>query len=138
MSKILSKELKRKHVVYKTVRTLEGVRCDICKRVIPADKRRHLENRYFEVVTGHNDWGADSGLSRAHRDICPLCIGGFLSGYLAEASGTDYVEVETSYVFGQDVFDEEDSEIEEKDEEDDYVDPSAGTPWSFEQMEKCR
>lgn len=125
MSNVLGKESKR--VVYKTVRTLEGIRCDICGRVIPVEKYKSDESRYFEVMTGHHDWGAESCESIEHRDICPTCIGGFLSGYLFDVKGTEYVEVETHYAHIQDVS-----------IEDDYVDPDAGTPWSLEQMERYR
>lgn len=40
MALILSKDIKE--VVYRTQRTVEGVRCDICGRIIPALRLKSL------------------------------------------------------------------------------------------------
>ena len=102
MAEILSKETKQ--VVYKTVRKLEGIKCDICGKVIPAKMRgRSSENRYFEVETGHNDCGDDSYESIEFKDICPGCISKFMTEYIEKVKGSEYIEVETTYCYPRDV-----------------------------------
>ena len=85
-------------VVYRFRQKVEAVECDICKRLIKPTNYNKLESRYFDVVTGHNDWGNDSIESRQHFDICPECIGDFMTKYTKEVKGSEYIEVETTYV----------------------------------------
>lgn len=96
MSEILSREVKE--VVTAKVRMLEGIKCDVCGKVIPAKKYKYDSNKYFEVTTGHHDWGNDSCESIEYRDICPDCISGYVSDYLKDVDGSEYIEVETEYV----------------------------------------
>lgn len=79
MTKIYSDEVKA--VVYKKKRMIEGVKCDVCDRIIPPYKNWILNeaSRYFVVMTGHNDWGNDSCDSIECQDICPGCIDKFVS-----------------------------------------------------------
>lgn len=65
--KKLSKETEQ--VVFRTNRRVVGVECDICKRLIDPAGYREDSSRYFEVTTGHHDWGNDSCDSIKHFDI---------------------------------------------------------------------
>lgn len=96
--KKLSKEAEE--VVVRTRRRVEGVECDICKRLIIPTGYGFKENcsRYFEVMTGHHDWGNDSCDSIKHLDIYPSCIGDFVTKYAQECTGTKYLEMETNYI----------------------------------------
>ena len=81
---------------YKVTRTMTGVECDICEKIVPVKHDRPNEyNRYFEVTTGHHDWGSESIESRETIDVCPDCIDKFISDYLHNCSNTGYLEVET-------------------------------------------
>lgn len=97
MSQVLGEEVKK--VIYRKAKELVGIKCDICGKVIPVDERgfKNDECRYFVVTTGHNDWGNDSCESIKHYDICPECVGGFVAKYLANAEGSEYIEVEHEY-----------------------------------------
>jgi hypothetical protein len=87
-------------VVVRTKRRVEGVECDICKRLItPPNNYSWSKSRYFKVTTGHHDWGNDSCDSVEHRDICPDCIMDFTSKYISNVDGTDYLEIETTYAY---------------------------------------
>lgn len=82
---------------YKVTRTMTGVECDICNKIIPVLKRG--ENRYFEVTTGHRDWGNDSCESVETIDICPECVSKYVSDYLRDCSNTGYLRIETEAVW---------------------------------------
>ena len=83
--------------IYKITRKCTGIKCDICNKIIPVENNRY--RHYFEVTTGHHDWGNDSYESRTQYDICPDCINGFVTDYLKDAYDTTrYLEVETEYV----------------------------------------
>ena len=58
------------------------------------------EYKYYNVTTGHRDWGHDSCDSIEHYDICPRCINKFVADYLGnENSGLSaYIEIETKHV----------------------------------------
>lgn len=104
MAGILSKESKQ--VVYKTVRVLEGIKCDICGTVIPAKEwGRSSENRYFEVCIGHHDWGNDSIDSVKYMDICPECISKYMTEHVNNVKGSEYINIETAYCHQRDVED---------------------------------
>lgn len=84
-----------------------GVKCDICGKIIPiptGDKKMRWwepEFRYFEVTTGHRDWGNDSIESIEHRDICSDCIGDFVTDYLlqGEHQRSAYIDIETEHTY---------------------------------------
>lgn len=84
--------------VYRIKRMVEEYKCDICNSIIPIGTKS-FKNKYFEVTTGHNDWGYDSIESRCHYDICPKCIQSFISKYLLDEkkNGTEYIDIETAY-----------------------------------------
>lgn len=102
MSKVLHNEVKK--VIYRNVRALVGIRCDICERIALAEINNGKWPVYFEVTTGHNDWGNDSCESVEHQDICPDCINKFVAEYLSHVNGTSkYIEIETVHVYPKDI-----------------------------------
>ena len=87
-------------VAYKVTRTMTGVECDVCHKVIPAEgKYRNDDGKYYEVTTGHHDWGHDSCESRKTIDICPACLSKYIADYFTDASSTAYLEVETECAY---------------------------------------
>ena len=105
MSLILSDE--KQMIMTKIKKKVLGVCCDICTKELLVDPNKpYNSTRYFEVMTGHHDWGTDSCESIEHRDICPECINDFVRDYLAEADGTEYIEIETEYI-GRDQYEYE-------------------------------
>ena len=69
MSEILSEVVE---TTVQETRMVTGIECDICNKVIPVSKG--IESKYFEVTTGHHEWGNDSCESIEHHDICPDCM----------------------------------------------------------------
>jgi len=98
--KKLAKEATK--VVYRVKRKVIGVECDVCNRLITPCSFLDSKSRYFEVMTGHHDWGNDSCESIEHRDICPECISEFVKGYVQNADGTEYLNLETTYAWDDD------------------------------------
>lgn len=76
-----------------------GVICDRCgKEIIAKDRPDRSDwgtQKYFNVTTGHDDWGGDSWESRRNLDICQDCILDFVSDYLKDtkSSMTAYIEI---------------------------------------------
>lgn len=70
-------------------RQVEYLRCDKCKSKI-------IDN-YYDVTTGHYDWGNDSIDSIEHFEICEKCIVEFTKKYLKDADGTEYIDIERKY-----------------------------------------
>lgn len=97
MGVILSEE--DKEVVYKIKKKIEEVRCDICERPIPLMTYCNKQCKYFRVMTGHHDWGNDSCESIEYYDVCPGCLGKFVSEYFTDGSNTAYLEIETRYAY---------------------------------------
>lgn len=85
-------------VVYRKRRKVDAIECDICDKLITPAIYKKDSARYFEVTTGHNDWGNDSCESVEHLDICPDCIAKFVAEYAANVDGTEYLRLETKYV----------------------------------------
>lgn len=81
---------------YKVTKIVTGVECDVCDKIIRVNDSKR---RYFEVTTGHHDWGNDSCESIKTRDICPDCIDKYVSEYLRDCSDTGYIEIETCEVY---------------------------------------
>lgn len=97
MSEILSEGTKKIKVV--TTKEITGVKCDICGKVIPVGKGRYDECEYYDVMTGHSDWGNDSCDSVEHRDVCPDCLVGFVADYFKNNEyGSAYMNIDTEYV----------------------------------------
>lgn len=96
MSEIFSEGVKKIKVV--TTKEITGVKCDICGKVIPVGRYPFDEHKYYDVMTGHRDWGNDSCESIEHRDICPDCLVGFVEDYYKDNEySSAYVEIETKY-----------------------------------------
>ena len=72
-------------------RKVEYIRCDSCNK--------KLLKKYYDVRTGHHDWGNDSIDSIEHKDICEKCINSYVANYLEDvkSSNTAYIDVETEY-----------------------------------------
>lgn len=97
MSEILSEGAKKIKVV--TTKEVTGVKCDICGKVIPIGKGRYDECKYYDVMTGHADWGNDSCESVEHRDICPDCLVRFVDDYFENNEyKSAYMNVYPGYV----------------------------------------
>lgn len=87
---------------------LDGIRCDICGKIIPAPKSyiEQLDDKYkyYIITTGHHDWGNDSHESIKCRDVCPDCVMKFVQEYLQNKNAyrSAYIEVETEHIhFGE-------------------------------------
>ena len=82
-----------------------SVVCDKCGKEIVAKKRPdNLDwstQKYFNVTTGHNDWGNDSYESVKHFDICQECILDFVSNYLksSKRSTSAYIEIDSGFSY---------------------------------------
>lgn len=86
-------------------------KCDRCNKIIfkVYGKQFYPRNRFsvypievswYEVRTGHNDWGNDSCESIANKTICPSCLVNEYSDYVDRTSGganTHYIEIEHNY-----------------------------------------
>lgn len=72
-------------------RLCEYLRCDFCKKKIVN------KEKYFEVTTGHRDWGNDSCDSIRRSDVCVNCINECFNDHLKrnKESNTAYIEIET-------------------------------------------
>ena len=81
------------HIVTEKVCVSEITYCDVCKRNINTNKG------YWELTTGHHDWGNDSVDSIEHFDICSeICLRKKFDEYIKESGEDDwntmYFEVE--------------------------------------------
>ena len=115
MSRVLKRESKK--IIYETVKDLIGINCDCCGEILPAviDTTTRKYFKYYDVLTGHHDWGNDSCDSMKCQDICPKCINKFVQDYLEKGTGTEYIEVATKYVHPKAVHVDEDDDYEEGD-----------------------
>jgi len=79
--------------------------CDICKRLIYKQnmdsKRINIKPvHWYEVTTGHYDWGNDSCDSIEHYDVCPKCLNKVFHEYFnrsSKGSNTEYINIEHNY-----------------------------------------
>ncbi len=90
MSEILSEVVE---TVTEEIRRVTGIKCDICGEIVP------IYGKYFRVTTGHHEWGNDSVDSIKAKDICPGCIGKFVTEYLTDNCDTAYIDIETRHVY---------------------------------------
>lgn len=80
---------------YRIKRTVSGVKCDICGKIVPAGKYGQKDSMYYKVTTGHHDWGNDSVDSIEHMDVCQECVLPFIGDYLWDNSETTlYCDIE--------------------------------------------
>jgi len=65
-----------------------GISCDVCGGKIDKDF-------FYQITTGHEDWGNDSVESIEERDVCSdECLRAELEAYLEEKHLTKYFEIE--------------------------------------------
>lgn len=111
----MNKEIK-KTVTYTDEITLYTKRvCDKCGKLLeyrynPLVKglvnisKEHMKVEYYEVTTGHHDWGNDSIDSVEHHDYCPTCVLQAMDEYYERTNGknnTQYLEINhESYEYG--------------------------------------
>lgn len=85
---------------YRVSRKLVKVKCDSCGVEIIADYKTRYDDyrRYYEVTTGHRDWGNDSIDSVSTKDICPACLSGYIMKFLDEHMNSDtaYCNIESA------------------------------------------
>ena len=97
MSEILSEGTRK--IKYVTTKEVTGIKCDICRKVIPVGRDVYDKCKYYDVKTGHHDWGNDSCESIEHHDICPGCLVGFVTDYFNNNEyGSAYMNIHTEYV----------------------------------------
>lgn len=73
------------HTVTEKVCVKETMYCDVCNRVIDNDAD------YWELTTGHHDWGRDSIDSIENFDICSeACLREKFDEYVRESSSSWY------------------------------------------------
>ena len=88
------------------------VYCDFCKKRLYTtvhDSRVSSDLvDYFDIVTGHNDWGNDSVDSVEHKTCCKNCLNEAFVGYLNETlkndvRNTKYIDIvhDWTYDFGE-------------------------------------
>ena len=97
-------------------------KCDKCGKVIfkhygdefvELAKNVGINKRvsFYQVTTGHNDWGNDSVDSITHMEICPSCLVNEYSDYVDRSSkgiNSEYIEIEHKNTYSLDI--EEDGE----------------------------
>ena len=92
---------------YKVTRAATGVKCDVCGKVIPVifGWHRGHDDRYYEIVTGHHDWGNDSFESVETRDVCQECAPKFIKDYMAGCLGsnTAYIEIRNRTAYAKEI-----------------------------------
>jgi len=72
------------HTVTERVCVKETLHCDVCDGIIE-------NNGYWELTTGHHDWGNDSCESIEHFDICSkACLRKKFDEYVKESGDSDY------------------------------------------------
>lgn len=85
---------------YRVSRKLVKVKCDICgKELIAKDKSwNDYSSRYYEVTTGHHDWGNDSVDSVKTKDVCPDCLIDYVKVFFGKhkESSTAYCEISSA------------------------------------------
>ena len=82
------------HTVTEKVCVSTTMHCDVCDSVID-----HEHESYWEVTTGHHDWGNDSCESIQYFDICSAtCLRKKFDEYIKASEANDdntmYFEVE--------------------------------------------
>lgn len=94
--------------ITQTVEVGKKIICDCCEKVIAERTKESTSSvaaEYFEVVTGHYDWGNDSCESRERKDYCSVeCLQKAFDKYYKEEKdgqqGSAYFEVshEETYI----------------------------------------
>lgn len=105
----MRKEHKTKVLKEVEITDSEVIICDCCKKVIfdkdnidEFIKGRYNKIKYYEVSTGHNDWGNDSIDSFENYDLCSdECLGKKIDEFLKENKGsyTGFFRIFTNSIF---------------------------------------
>lgn len=79
----------------------EVIVCDVCGKELNYDTSMGTSKvaSYYEITTGHRDWGNDSCDSIEHRQVCcNECLSRFTQEWLKDpdviCSNTAYIEIE--------------------------------------------
>lgn len=112
----MKKEYKNEQMVKcETIVAVDYI-CDICKKRIYTDikgKLTKLDNivEYYNIVSGHNDWGNDSVESRESMIVCKECLTTALMRYKNQAErqpyNTCYIEVDHQYSYDDGEYEED-------------------------------
>jgi len=91
------KEYKRvEQVVFKDIPS--GIYCDKCGKTIGMEQCGQAGKRYYEVITGHNNWGNSSHESIKNLDFCSYeCLTEHQNDYFSNTSGSAYYEIKLDY-----------------------------------------
>lgn len=84
-----------KRVCDKCGKALE-YRCNSLAKELVNISKEHMKVEYYEVTTGHHDWGNDSIDSVEHYDYCPTCVLQAMDEYYETTNGRDttqYLEI---------------------------------------------
>lgn len=103
--KYLGEETTRE-VVKQTVRKVEYIRCDKCKKKITPSKYREKKNNYIHVHTWRNDWGNDIIDSHERNDYCKDCAKQVVTEYISTSSGTQELELKNEYLFESETYED--------------------------------
>lgn len=80
------------------------------KELVDLSKER-MNVEYYEVTTGHHDWGNDSVDSVEYHDYCPTCVLQAIDEYYEKTNGkfnSQYLEIKhESYLNGVIIKEEE-------------------------------
>lgn len=104
----MKKEIKKKVMkeVEEVIRT--DIVCDVCKKTILSKDTEPIHFcdeklvSYYEVMTGHNDWGNDSCDSYENSDICTDCIGKYFEQYIKSSKrgrNTAFINVDHVWTY---------------------------------------
>ena len=92
---MMSREMKWKKEMREVTVCVEGeLTCDNCKKIIDITKQ---DGTYYNICSGHNDWGNDSPDSVEDLDACcDECLNALVNKWLEKWKGypTAYIDVE--------------------------------------------
>lgn len=80
------------------------VKCNKCKKIIKPDRYKSRDNRYVYIHTWHSDWGNDSIESHEYKDYCPECAKEVVADYIADAEGTEELELSIEHLYSGEKF----------------------------------
>lgn len=119
----MSEKIKRKITVIKEdVPFVKLTYCDECGRLIRQRvctgfsnlRRIDHENRveWYQVTTGHRDFGTDESDYRQETDICPDCIKHIFDKYLIRSRGenTQLISIDHCWTYNEEPMEEKTNE----------------------------
>jgi hypothetical protein len=88
-------------MIERTIEELSSLICDGCEKPITGKRINDhtIEGvPYFNVTTGHHDWGMSSSETREEHQFCSMdCVTKHQWRYFAKATGSEYYEIEREY-----------------------------------------